>query len=214
MTKKRAFLIVDMQNDFLEGGALAVPDANAIIPVINALMSKFPIVVASQDWHPPDHVSFAINHKGKKAGDVIKVRDMDQVLWPVHCIRNTKGAEIFEGLNKDPIGCYFYKGTDKEIDGYSAFFDNARFKSTGLKEYLRSRGVDQLFIAGVATDYCVLYSTIDALDLGFSVVVIADACRPINLHPDDEVKALAAMAAQGARIMKFSEILRWTVPNI
>jgi nicotinamidase/pyrazinamidase len=208
MIKKKAFLIVDVQNDFMEGGALAVPDANAIVPLINALMAKFPIVVASKDWHPTDHVSFAINHSGKKIGDVIQVHDMDQVLWPVHCVRNTKGSEIFEGLNKEPIACYFYKGTDKGIDGYSALFDNARLKSTGLTEYLRSRGVDQLYIVGLATDYCVLYSTIDALDMGFSVVVIADACRPINLHPEDEKKALAMMSAHGARIVKSSSILR------
>ena len=118
----------------------------------------------------------------------------------------TKGAEIIIELQKDDIACYFYKGTEKNIDGYSAFFDNARLKSTGLADYLRSRGVDAIYIAGVATEYCVLYSTIDALDLGFSVFVIRDACRGINLHPQDEEKALAAMAAKGATIVQSSDV--------
>jgi|SRR5579862_2279182 len=202
----RALLIVDMQNDFMPGGALAVSHADQIISIINGLIPKFPLVVASQDWHPFDHVSFAENHPEKKVGDVVTVKGKAQVLWPVHCVRASKGAEVIEKLHKGAIASYFYKGTEKSIDGYSAFFDNAHLKSTGLGDYLRSRGIHEIYIAGVATDYCVLYSTLDAIDLGFSVSVIQDACRAINLHPHDEENAFAAMAAKGARIVSSSEI--------
>ncbi len=202
----KALLIVDMQNDFMPGGALGIRNADEIITTINELIPRFSLVVVSQDWHPPDHVSFAKSHPGKHVGDVIRVKNKEQVLWPVHCVRATKGAEIIVELQKDAIVSYFYKGTEKNIDGYSAFFDNARLKSTGLADYLRSRGVDAIYIAGVATEYCVLFSTIDALDLGFSVFVIRDACRGINLHPQDEEKALAAMAAKGATIVQSSDV--------
>jgi nicotinamidase/pyrazinamidase len=202
----RALLIVDMQMDFMPDGALAVPHADQIISIINTLIPKFSLVVASQDWHPYDHVSFAENHPGKKVGDIVSVKGKTQVLWPVHCVRTTKGADLIEGLHKSAIASYFYKGTEKNIDGYSAFYDNARLKSTGLGDYLRSRGVNEIYIAGVATDYCVLYSTLDAIDLGFSVCVVKDACRAINLHPEDEKNALASMALKGARILTSSEI--------
>lgn len=202
----RALLVVDMQNDFMPGGALSVPRADEIVEIINALIDRFPLVVASQDWHPLDHVSFAKNHPGKKVGDVISVKGQDQVLWPVHCVRETPGAEIIPELHKRAIESYFYKGTDKHIDGYSAFFDNARLKSTGLDRYLKSRGVHEIYIAGVATDYCVLYSTMDAIDLGFSVFVVSDACRAINLHPQDERQSFAAMAAKGATMVQSSDV--------
>jgi len=196
----RALLIVDMQNDFMPNGPLGVKNADALIPLINALIPRFPLVVASQDWHPPDHVSFATSHPGKKPGDHVRVKEMDQVLWAVHCVRNTPGAELVFGLNKEKIACCFFKGTDSGIDSYSAFFDNARSKSTGLGDYLKSRGVTAVYLVGVATDYCVLYSSLDAIDLGFEVHVIADACRPINLDPRDEERALAAIAARGGTI--------------
>jgi nicotinamidase/pyrazinamidase len=202
----KALLIVDMQNDFMPGGALGVPLADQLIPIINALIPKFPLVVASLDWHPADHVSFAENHPGKNRGDIVTVKGKDQVLWPVHCVRATKGAELIDRLRKASIASYFYKGTEKSIDGYSAFFDNAQLKSTGLGDYLRSRGINAIYIAGVSTDYCVLYSTIDAIDLGFSVFVVKDACRAINLHPDDEQNAWTAMAEKGAHIVPSSEI--------
>lgn len=204
----KALLIVDLQNDFMPGGALGVPGADRIIPLINRLIPAFSLVVASQDWHPQDHVSFAVNHPGKKVGSVIQVKHQLQVLWPVHCVRMTQGAEIVGALHKEAIASLFYKGTDKDIDGYSAFFDNAHLKSTGLFDYLQSRGVDEIYIAGVATDYCVLYSTLDAIELGLSVVVIKDACRAINLHPGDEEKALHAMAARGAKLLSSDEVLR------
>ncbi len=197
----KALIIVDMQNDFMPGGALGVPGADKIVDLINSLMTQFPLVVASQDWHPSDHVSFASSHPGKKPGDVIKVQAQDQVLWPVHCVRDTFGAELVNGLNKKQIAKFFHKGTDKNIDSYSSFFDNARLKSTGLGEYLKSQNVTDVYLVGVATDYCILYSAFDAIDLGFSVSVIAPACKPINLDPKDEERAFAAISAKGGKIL-------------
>jgi nicotinamidase/pyrazinamidase len=194
-------VIVDMQNDFMPGGALGVPNGNQVVPILNVLMPKFPLVVATQDWHPADHVSFAPNHPGKKVGDSIKVDQIDQILWPIHCVRNTHGAELISTLNRENIASFFFKGTDKNIDSYSAFFDNAHRKSTGLGDYLKSRGITDIYLAGVATDYCVLYSTMDAVDLGFTMHVIADACRAINLSPRDDERAFEAMRKKGAKVI-------------
>lgn len=202
----KILLVVDMQNDFMPGGALGVREGNEIIPIINKAINKFPLVLATQDWHPRDHVSFAANHPGKKVGEIIDVEGIPQILWPVHCVRQTHGAELVAGLHKEPIASIFYKGTDKWIDSYSAFFDNARKKATGLEEYLRSRNIHDIYIAGVATDYCVLYSAIDALDLGFSVKIIQDACRGINLKPDDVKEAIQAMEQKGAKIITSKEL--------
>jgi nicotinamidase/pyrazinamidase len=203
----KALIIVDMQNDFMPGGALGIPHADKLVPTINALISHFPLVVASLDWHPADHVSFAHNHPGKKEGDRVKTGEVEQILWPVHCVRNTHGAELVSTLDKEKISSVFHKGTDPKVDSYSAFFDNARRKSTGLSDYLKSRGVNDIYLAGVATEYCVLYSSLDAIDLGFTVHVISDACRSINLSPRDEEHAFAAMAAKGVKIVTSEEIL-------
>lgn len=202
----KALIIVDMQNDFMPNGALGVPKGDEIVPLINSLIPKFPLVVATKDWHPPNHVSFAINHPGKVIGDVIKVRDQDQILWPTHCVRNTFGAELISSLDKTKIISTFFKGTDTNIDSYSAFFDNAHLKTTGLSDFLKSREVDKVYFAGLTTEYCVLYSTIDAIELGFSVYVIADACRPINLDPHDEERALKTMKDKGAKIIQSSDL--------
>jgi nicotinamidase/pyrazinamidase len=202
----RAFVIVDMQNDFMPGGALGVPQADQLIPIINRLIPQFSLVVATQDWHPSNHVSFAANHQGKKTGERIRVEGEEQILWPVHCVRNTEGAALVEGLQKSQIACAFFKGTDEMIDSYSAFFDNAHLKSTGLGEYLKTHGVDEVVIAGVATDYCVLYSVLDALQLGFRVVVVTDACLAINVEPDDDKRAFAAMQAKGAKLLLSSQV--------
>jgi nicotinamidase/pyrazinamidase len=197
----KALLIVDMQNDFMPGGPLGVPGADQLIPVINALIPMFPLVVASQDFHPKDHVSFASNHLGKKPGDHISVGNQDQVLWPVHCVGNSPGAELVASLDKTNITRCFPKGTDQAIDSYSAFFDNARQKATGLADYLKSHRVTDLYIVGVATDYCVLYSSLDALDLGFNVYVIKEGCKAINLSPRDEELAFAAITARGGTLV-------------
>jgi nicotinamidase/pyrazinamidase len=201
-----ALIIVDMQNDFMPIGALPVPGADKIVPTVNVLSEKFPLVLASKDWHPPDHMSFAVNHPGRKAGDTIEVQGISQILWPVHCVRNTEGAEFVDGLVTDKISCVFFKGTDKWIDSYSTFFDNARKRSTGLADYLKSRGVREIYLAGVALDYCVLYSALDAVELGFKTFVIYDATRAINLQEKDEELALAAMSAKGAQIITSDEV--------
>jgi len=202
----KALAIVDMQFDFMPGGPLGVHGGLEIIPIINALIPKFPLVVASQDWHPENHVSFASSHPGKKVGDVLRIENADQILWSIHCVQHTHGAALVSGLDKEKITHHFYKGIDKNIDSYSAFFDNARSKSTGLGEFLKAQDVDDIYFVGVATDYCVLYSALDAIDLGFSVHVIADACRPINLHPHDEERALALIASKGGKIINAKDL--------
>lgn len=202
----KALVIVDLQNDFMPDGALGVKKANEIVPIINGLIPKFPLVVATQDWHPPDHVSFAATHPGKKVGEVVQIGEVEQILWPVHCVRNTPGAELINSLNKTNFASNFFKGTDKNIDSYSAFFDNAHRKSTGLSDFLKSRGVTEVYFAGLTTEYCVLYSIKDAIDLGFTAYVIADACRAVNLHPQDEQRALETMRMKGAKIIKSTDL--------
>lgn len=192
----KTLILTDIQNDFMPGGALGIKGANAIIPIINQLMSDFDSVIATQDWHPPHHISFASTHK-KKVGEVILVNGVEQILWPDHCIQHTHGADFASGLQKGRIEAVFHKGTDPKIDSYSTFFDNARSHHTGLADYLRKRGLNDLYFVGVATDYCILYSVLDALELGFKVSVIQKACRAIH----DEAKAFEKMKSQGAIII-------------
>jgi nicotinamidase/pyrazinamidase len=201
-----AFLVIDMENDFMPKGSLGIKGADEIVPLINQLMAQFPCVIASKDWHPEDHCSFAASHPGKKPGDEIEIKGHSQVLWPVHCVRNTSGADFAPFLKQELICSVFYKGTDRSIDSYSAFFDNARSKSTGLTGYLKSQNVTELYIAGLTTDYCVVYSALDGINEGFKVTVIQDACRGINLQPHDADNALAAIAAQGGTIIS-SDVL-------
>lgn len=203
----KALIIVDMENDFMPGGALGVQGADQLIPIINALILKFPLVISCQDFHPVDHVSFASSHPDKNVGEIIHVKNFDQVLWPSHCVRSTFGAEMVSGLKKEKITRFFHKGTDKHIDSYSVFFDNARLKSTGLADFLKSQNVDEVYLAGVATDYCILYSSLDALDLGLSVFVIIDACRPINLQANDDERAIMTITARGGNIIYSKEVL-------
>jgi len=202
----KTLLIVDVQNDFMPKGALGVPRGDEIIPVINRLIPKFSLVLACMDWHPLDHMSFAKNHPDKKNGDIVDVKGTAQILWPAHCTQNSYGAELVEELNKEQIKCNFYKGTDKWIDSYSAFFDNAHLKSTGLNEYLISHHIQEIYIVGLATDYCILYSAIDAINLGYKVTVIADGCRAINLFAKDEESAYEKMREKGVAILTSNEI--------
>jgi nicotinamidase/pyrazinamidase len=202
----KALIITDVQHDFMPGGALGIAGANGIIPIINALIPKFEHVVATLDWHPPNHVSFAATHQ-KKVGEVMRIGAIEQILWPVHCVQNTRGADFATGLHRDRFEAVFHKGVDPKVDSYSAFFDAARRRSTGLAEHLRKRGIDALYFVGLAIDYCVLYSVLDALDLGFKAMVIQDACRAINLHPGDEEKALDQMRQNGASVIQSREIL-------
>ncbi len=200
-------VVVDLQNDFLPGGALAVPDGDKTIPIINLLMRRFDLVVATKDWHPPDHISFAKNHPGHEAGEIIHSAEMSQILWPVHCVQNTPGADFGPGLDERQIQHIVLKGTDPSIDSYSTFFDNARFRSTELENYLRSRQVEQVFIGGLATDYCVKYSALDAVSLGFRTAVIEDACRGVNLQAQDSQNALDELAKAGVRVIQSEALL-------
>lgn len=193
----KALLIVDIQNDFLPGGALAIPDGDRIIERINCLQDEFELIVATKDWHPKNHVSFASTHK-KKVGASIVVKGMTQRLWPDHCIQDTFGADFHPALKSKKIAKVFYKGSDPEIDSYSAFFDNAHLKSTGLGEFLKEKGVTEIYIAGLATDYCVKYSALDALAQNFKVKVVLNACKGIDANPGDVEKAIAEMKAKGA----------------
>lgn len=195
---KCALIIVDVQNDFCKGGSLSVPFGEFIVPLANQLMGYFTIKIATQDWHPKDHMSFAANQSGRKPFDVINYRGMKQVLWPIHCVQGSVGAEFFPGLKVENFTKIFQKGTDKEIDSYSAFFDNAHLKSTGLHHYLQQEGITELYFLGIATDYCVKFSVLDALALGYQVYVIEDACRGVNLQKDDSEKALKEMENKGA----------------
>jgi nicotinamidase/pyrazinamidase len=196
----RALILTDIQNDFLPGGALAVPDGDAIIPVVNQLQTRFPLVLATQDWHPANHGSFAANHAGKRVYDQIELNGLQQTLWPVHCVQNSNGAELAPGLDKQHIARIFQKGIDPGIDSYSGFFDNRHQRSTGMSDWLKAKGINNLYICGLATDYCVKYTALDAVQLGFKVNLIEDACRGVNLKPGDVASALKEMRQAGVTI--------------
>ena len=197
---KKALIVVDIQNDFLPGGRLAVPDGDKIIPKVNDLIKKFDLVIATQDWHPVNHISFAENHKGKKPGDKITVEGVEQILWPSHCVHNTYGAEFAKDLLKDKFTAVIRKGTDPMIDSYSGFFDNARKKDTGLDDLLKSLNVSEVYIVGLATDYCVKFTALDAVSLGYKTHVIREACMGVNLKPNDTENALNELKKAGVII--------------
>lgn len=198
-----ALILVDVQYDFMPDGALGVKKADEVIPIINGFIGAFSLVIASQDWHPENHVSFAKTH-GKEVGEKVKVDGIEQILWPVHSVQHTHGAALVKELNKDRIHKYFHKGDDPGIDSYSAFFDNEHLRETGLDEFLREKNVTKIFLAGLTTEYCVLYTAMDGLDLGYEVAVILDACRGVNLDPNDEKHAVEKMRKAGVEIVHSS----------
>ncbi|QQE10896.1 bifunctional nicotinamidase/pyrazinamidase [Planctomycetota bacterium] len=202
----KALLLVDIQNDFCPGGALAVADGDQIIDVANKLMLQFDLVVATKDWHPASHVSFASRFPDKKLFETIQIQGQPQTLWPDHCIQNTIGAEFKNGLNTDQITHTTYKGTNREIDSYSGFFDNAKANTTDLHEYLQSQNVINLYVMGLATDYCVKFTVIDACELGYNVYVIEDGSRGVNQSPDDCAKAFQQMKHAGAKIIHSNDL--------
>jgi nicotinamidase/pyrazinamidase len=202
----RALLIVDIQNDFLPGGALSVPHGDEVVTVANALIPLFARVIATQDWHPADHGSFASSHPGRKPGEVIDLNGLAQVLWPPHCIQETRGAEFAPGFDTSKIERVFRKGTDPAIDSYSGMYDNAHRRSTGLGEYLKETGVFELYLMGLATDYCVLFTALDARAEGFAVFLVEDGCRGIELHPGDISRAMESMRGKGAIIIRSSDV--------
>lgn len=201
-----ALLLVDIQNDFCAGGALAVADGDAVVEVANALSPRFELVVATQDFHPASHLSFAVNHPGKQTYELIDLDGLPQVLWPPHCVQGTLGAELHPSLEQSRITRVFRKGTDARIDSYSGFYDNGHRKATGLGDYLKQRGVTDVVILGLATDYCVRWTALDARSLGFGVRVVEDGCRGVSLAPDDVPKAFDEMRAAGVEIVRSSEL--------
>jgi nicotinamidase/pyrazinamidase len=201
-----ALILIDIQNDFLPGGALAVPHGDEVIPIANRLQSKFDLVVATQDCHPANHGSFAANHPGKQVGETINLNDLPQILWPVHCVQDTRGAEFSEALSRRLIQRVFQKGVDAGTDSYSAFFDNARRKDTGLGSYLWREGVEQVYILGLTTDYCVKFTALDAVSLGLDAYVILDACRGVNLQPGDVDRAVTEMRQNGISIVRSTDL--------
>ena len=201
----KALLLIDIQNDFLPGGRLAVPEGDAVIPLANALQPHFDLVVATQDWHPAGHQSFASSHTGRSQFEEIDLHGLPQVLWPDHCTQASDGAALAPGLHPERIEAIFRKGMNPEIDSYSAFFDNGHRKSTGLADYLRGRGVTEVFLAGLAADYCVYFSAKDALAEGFAATVIEDATRAISAEGWE--KAKADLQAQGGRLVQSTTLL-------
>jgi nicotinamidase/pyrazinamidase len=197
----KALVLVDIQNDFLPGGALAVPHGHEVISVANEQQDHFDLIVATQDWHPPDHCSFASNHAGKRIGDLVRVNGVSQVLWPVHCVQGTPGADFAASLKRECWARVFQKGIDREIDSYSGFFDNGRLKDTGLGSHLRQQGVDSVFVMGLATDYCVKFTALDAASLGFRTHLILAGCRGVNLQPNDAQRAVEEMSAAGVIVI-------------
>ncbi|WP_254509436.1 bifunctional nicotinamidase/pyrazinamidase [Anatilimnocola floriformis] len=196
----RALILVDIQNDFLPGGTLAVPQGDEVVAVANELMPQYDLVVATQDWHPADHQSFARHHPGSQVGDVIELHGLPQVLWPVHCVQGTSGADFSPRLNLAGIQHVVQKGTDREVDSYSGFFDNARRRATGLEKLLRENRVEDVHVLGLATDYCVRATAIDAVDLGFRVTLIERGCRGVELKRGDCQQAIDEMRQAGVTI--------------
>lgn len=202
----KALILIDLQNDFCPGGALAVQEGDQTIPIANQLMEQFELVVATQDWHPISHESFAAHHVGKKPGDIIDLHGLPQVLWPIHCVQGSFGAELVRELNRSGIKQIFPKGTDPQIDSYSGFFDNGHRKATGLGDYLKNQGVKSVYILGLATDFCVKFSALDALELGFETHLITDACRGVNLQPNDSERAFNELAEKGVKLLTSKDL--------
>lgn len=199
-TPKEALIVIDVQNDFCPGGLLAVADGDVIVPRINALMADFGVCVLTQDWHPADHLSFADNHAGAAPFSVTQMPYGAQVLWPRHCVQGSAGAAFHSGLATDAADMIIRKGYRAAIDSYSAFFENDHITPTGLEGYLRTRGITALTFVGLATDFCVAYSALDATRLGFGVTVLEDACRAIDLN-GSLAEARGLMAAAGVTLV-------------
>lgn len=201
----KALIIVDIQNDFVAGGSLEVPFGEQIIPLVNELSTRFDLVVATQDWHPPSHQSFASNHDGKKPFEKISLGGVDQVLWPDHCVQGSSGAAFHHDLDLNRVEAIFRKGMNPDIDSYSGFYDNGRKKSTGLEGYLKARGVGEVYVCGLAGDYCVYFTAKDALKAGFKTYLIEDATRSINIkdfeHAREDLRRSGGMIINSDQVV-------------
>jgi len=205
--KNSVLLIVDVQNDFLPGGALEVNHGDEVVSIINALQEKFDFIVATQDFHPANHGSFAANHAGKSVGEMIELNGLSQILWPVHCVQGSEGAEFHKELNPTKWKAIFQKGKNPAVDSYSGFFDNARRGDTGLGDFLQNEGIINVFVTGLAQDYCVKFTVLDSVSLGFKTFLITDATKAVNLSPEDGEKALVEMKDAGVICIESAAIL-------
>ena len=188
----KALVLVDIQNDFCPGGALAVPEGDAVVPVANKLAEKFDLVVATQDWHPPDHSSFVENGG----------------IWPPHCVQGSRGAEFVPGLDTGKVQRVFQKGVEQAVDSYSGFYDNDHQRATGLGDYLKEQGVDEVYVCGLATDYCVKFTALDARQLGLKTYLIEDASRGVDVQPGDSQRAVEEMRAAGVEVIQSEDALK------
>jgi nicotinamidase/pyrazinamidase len=204
---RTALILVDFQNDFVEGGALAVRGGSDLVDVANRLIPQFELVIATQDWHPPDHQSFASQHPGISVGQFFQLHGLSQIAWPDHCIQGTQGAELLSSLQVDGIDRIFQKGTDPSIDSYSGFFDNGHRRSTGLGEFLRDEDVTTVAVMGLATDYCVKFTALDAVAQGFETFLIEDACRGVELSPGDIAAAIEQMKQAGVTVIQSAQAI-------
>lgn len=201
----KTLVVTDVQNDFMPGGSLEVPEGDEILPVINKIQHQFDLVVATQDWHPEDHASFASNHAGKETFDKIQLEGLEQILWPDHCVQDTKGADFHPELHMQKVEAIFRKGMEKNIDTYSGFFDNGHKKDTGLAGYLRGRKAHDLYFCGLAADVCVQYTVKDALREGFSATLIDDGTRPLD--EEEFAKIKKELVEKGCKIIKSDRLL-------
>jgi nicotinamidase/pyrazinamidase len=202
----RALVIVDVQNDFMPRGQLEVPHGDLVVPIINRLQKYFDLVVATQDWHPQNHKSFASNHLNKNPFDKIVLHGLEQTMWPDHCLQGSSGAQLHPDLETQKIAAIFRKGMDPEVDSYSGFYDNGHQLTTGLSGYLKEKGINELYFCGLAADICVYYTIIDSLKEGFSATLIEDASRPLSIDAFDGIKR--ELAGMGVHIIKSAEILK------
>jgi nicotinamidase/pyrazinamidase len=204
----KTLIIVDVQNDFCPGGALAVREGDVVVPIINDLQSHFDLVVATQDWHPANHKSFAANHADKNIGEVIELGGLPQVLWPTHCVQDTNGAAFHPLLKTSKLNHVFRKGEDQTIDSYSGFFDNGHKRATGLGDWLQEHHATSVYVCGLATDYCVKFTALDAQQLGYETFLIEDACRGVELNSGDIARSVDAMREAGVKIVQSRDFTR------
>lgn len=201
----KTLVIVDVQNDFMPGGRLAVPEADKIIPVINKLQNHFDLIIATQDWHPQNHTSFASNHPGKQPFEKLIMDGLEETLWPDHCVQGSTGAEFTSGMETRKIAVIFRKGMNPEVDSYSGFYDNHRKISTGLSGYLKEKGISNVYFCGLAADICVYFTIKDALKEGFSARLIEDASQPLDTMNYKKIKE--ELASRGVRILNSQDII-------
>jgi len=205
--RKAVLLVIDVQNDFCPGGKLEVKEGDKVIPVINQIMGKFPRIVATQDWHPQNHISFASNYKNKNVFDSVTVNGIEQTLWPDHCVKGSDGADFHYLLDRRFFDLILRKGTQPELDSYSAFFENDKTTSTGLAYFLKGLGIEDVYVGGLATDFCVFYTALDSVKLGFNTFFVVDASRGVNVPEGRVEKAVRDMKNAGISVVNSKELI-------